>query len=607
MKKYKFFALAFAALTLGACSSDDVVDNGQGGTVPAGEPGYVSLAINLPTQPSSRANDNFDDGLPVEYNVEDAYLLTFSGATEDAAKFTGAYKLTLPAGEQVGGNITSVYQMTQQITKPLNAGDNIYALVMVNAKKKVVLTEGSNSTTGWEILGNPLTAETTTVANVKGFKNAVALSIADVANASGEGYFYMTNAPLYTAQGGAVAPTGGDDVTLTEIDPNNVYSTQAEAEANPAASVYVERGVAKITVNNEGTSGTGSLTYTFNGWALDITNNFTYALRNTTNANWWSLYSRSTNPAPVDLYRFVGSAPVAAGLYRTYWGVDPNYSTADNYLTNGAPNDGIFGTCGSNPTNLIADGGNGYCLENTFDVDNMNQNQTTRVIVSATLDDLTGQEESGDFFTINNIKETLYNKTGIDNAIKAAYLANADVIAELTDADTGLKAGDENKIGAADLDVTYVDGLANGGYIDVAEVTIKAESATKFKTDKIPDVLAAAGNDAIINAINDDYNIGYYKGGVSYYPIMVQHFGDESTPWTAGSTSYPTLNRDDNYLGRWGVLRNNWYEINVTSINNIGYPEVPEVGGTPDDPVESWISVEINVLSWAKRTQDADL
>lgn len=149
MKKYKFFALAFAALTLGACSSDDVVDNGQGGTVPAGEPGYVSLAINLPTQPSSRANDNFDDGLPVEYNVEDAYLLTFSGATEDEAKFTGAYELDLPAGEQVGGNITSVYQMTKQITKPLNAGDNIYALVMVNAKNVLTKDQNSTSTTGW--------------------------------------------------------------------------------------------------------------------------------------------------------------------------------------------------------------------------------------------------------------------------------------------------------------------------------------------------------------------------------------------------------------------------------------------------------------------------
>ena len=88
---------------------------------------------------------------------------------------------------------------------------------------------------------------------------------------------------------------------------------------------------------------------------------------------------------------------------------------------------------------------------------------------------------------------------------------------------------------------------------------------------------------------------------------MIQHFGDDQTPWTAGSESYPTPNRDDNYLGRWGVLRNNWYEINVTGVKSIGSPVVPEVYGTPDDPVQSWISVEINVLSWAKRTQNADL
>lgn len=51
MKKTKFFALAFAALTLGACSSDDLVEQKHPSVTP-GEKGYVSVAVNLPSQPS---------------------------------------------------------------------------------------------------------------------------------------------------------------------------------------------------------------------------------------------------------------------------------------------------------------------------------------------------------------------------------------------------------------------------------------------------------------------------------------------------------------------------------------------------------------------------
>lgn len=45
MKKVKLFSFALAALMLGACSSEDGIDNGGQGTVLPGEKGYISLAI----------------------------------------------------------------------------------------------------------------------------------------------------------------------------------------------------------------------------------------------------------------------------------------------------------------------------------------------------------------------------------------------------------------------------------------------------------------------------------------------------------------------------------------------------------------------------------
>lgn len=587
MKKYKFFALAFAALTLGACSSDDVVDNGQGGIVPAGEQGYVSVALNLPTQPTVRANDNFDDGLESEYNVDDATLLVFSGATEDAAKFTGAYPLTLNDGTQLGGNITTTYQVTQQITKPLAAGDDIYALVMINSKNVLK----GNAKEGWQILGNALTVGTTTVADVKGMNGNV--TAAALADASGEGYFYMTNAPLYSVPGGVSEPANGAVTTLTKINAENIFSTAAEAEDNPAASIYVERGVAKVTVTDGGMAGqNGNLNYTINGWTLDMTNTASYAVRNVTGADWWTLYSRlATTPD----YRFVGSVPVAAGLYRTYFGMDPNYNAAGTF------NEQI----GEVPAALTALNGTAYCLENTFDVDHQNQDQTTRVIVAATLTGVGGDANVNDFYVVNNNKDNVLNTAGLEAYVKKQYLENPTVYGLLTDRDNGLKDGDENKLTEADLDVTYSTSTASAD-VTIAAVTIADAAAAKFKGGAIPADLAGSGNADALATINEA-KIAYYKGGVSYYPVMIQHFGDDQTPWTAGSESYPGPNRDDNYLGRWGVLRNNWYEINVTGVKSIGSPVVPEVYGTPDDPVQSWISVEINVLSWAKRVQNAGL
>ena len=585
MKKTKLFALAFAALALGACSNDDIVDQQGGSTVNPGEQGYVSVALNLPTQPTVRANDNFDDGLESEYNVEDATLLVFSGATEDAAKFTGAYPLTLNDGTQLGGNITTTYQVTRQITKPLEAGDDIYALVMINSKK--VLTGSAEA--GWQILGNALTTNTTTVAQVKAMSGNV--TAADLADASGEGYFYMTNAPLYSVPGGVSEPANGAVTTLTKINAENIFSTAAEAEDNPAASIYVERGVAKVTVTDGGTAGqNGNLNYTINGWTLDMTNTASYAVRNVTGADWWTLASQI---APAADYRFVGSVPVAAGLYRTYFGMDPNYNAAGTF------NEQI----GEVPAALTALNGTAYCLENTFDVDHQNQDQTTRVIVAASLA-MTDAEDNGDFYTINNNKDEILTAAKVKDAVFAQYLIAPEIVEILTDVDGGLK--ENQTLAPADVTVDFGD-LSEGGYISVANITVNESAASKFKGDAVPLSLRSRVPDAVLNNINADTKIAYYKGGVSYYPVMIQHFGDDQTPWTAGSVSYPTPNRDANYLGRWGVLRNNWYEINVTGVKSIGSPEVPEVYGTPDDPVESWISVEINVLSWAKRVQNADL
>ena len=98
--------------------------------------------------------------------------------------------------------------------------------------------------------------------------------------------------------------------------------------------------------------------------------------------------------------------------------------------------------------------------------------------------------------------------------------------------------------------------------------------------------------------------INTYLKGVTYYIARVKHFGS-LTPWNSGE-SYGKDNVK--YLGRYGMLRNNWYELTVGNVYGPGYPGVPPVDPTqPDDENEKYLSVSVKILSWAKRSDTVDL
>jgi len=591
MNKLKLFPIALTALVLGACSSEDVIDNGGQGPVAPGEKGYISLGINLPTTPSSRAgNDNFADGTASEYAVKDATLIIFEGTTEADATVTGVYDLgddlRFETSTPSDDNITTTYQLTQAVNKPA-AGKNLYALVVLN--KGDIDLKDRNLTT---------LEKFTTIAQTDDFLDG--------------SYILMTNAPLYTTPGGKTVPTNGKVVTLTEINPENVFTTEAEAKANPAANVYVERALAKVTVNANASGynpGNGKFTNAeVKGYVLDVTNKTSYLVRNIpADAAWWSYKSSALGTSSsVDPYRFVGSASVGDNflgdnLYRIYWGVDPNYRsyTASNYGS--SENNGDFDRAGKTPS-LTEVGDASYCKENTFNVANQKQDGTTRVIVAAKITVNGSDATTGTFYTLDNNKDVIYNGQNIENVIKSYFIENEQVSKVLQD---NLTTGNHDV--ASLLDISFDK---NAGDVKVKDITFIDGAGSHFNGSSVPAELKAGGAaySAALTEINS-HVYSCYASGIAYYPVMIKHFGDDLTPWSADNKteSYPGPDAEANWLGRYGVLRNNWYEINVTGIKSIGSADVPDVDGTPDDPLESWISVEINVLSWAKRTQNVDL
>lgn len=593
MKKTLLFSVALAGLMLGSCSSSDDLNVGGNntGSNQSGD-GYVSLSLNLPTRSGSMSraeNDNFNDGLANEYAVKNGTLILFEGADEANATFAGAYTLKNLSMNLVGtttDNITTTTKITQKINNGLSNGtNNFYAIVVLN-NNGTLAVDDANATLKVNGEDFPSTKKISDLQNLELTKNASDF------NTTG---FLMMNAPLSNVAGSATEPTGATVSVASKIDKDHIYATEALAKANSSASIYVERALAKVDVTASKPTGNleddATVSYTVKGWVLDNTNKKTYYLRNTSNSSDW-LSLKTTSTVPTKPYRFVGDTPMenSVQLYRTYWAKDPNYDVKPSTLSED------FNTIGNTaPASLKNLGEHDYCLENTFNVPQQTQDVTTRVIIAAQLKD-----DGKTFYVVNDNESQLLDEDNMKKAVKSAFLNNTDVQAWIK---TGLKDGktiDEN-----DLDVTVASTAGN----NVPTVSVNATGNAKYTSG------AAPTETADITNIMKTIKVATYENGISYYPVRIKHFGDELTPWkktetpepTVSGGAYPTANQAANYLGRYGVLRNNWYNIDVTGIKKLGSPVVPEVTGDTDDELAAYISVKINVLSWAKRTQGATL
>ncbi len=603
MKKMTFSMLALALLAFGACTSDDMLVTDESSTSIAEGEGYLSFTINLPTEASTRAaNDNFDDGTADEYAVQDASLLLFEGTSEATATFANFYTLGISNFESVGtttDQITTKATYTQKISRP-NGDNKLYALVVLNGMGVF----NNNLTAPTEFAG--ITLEGATLSKLQ----STAWTPTSLDKVTGSYGFYMTNAPLSSKPGGSTDPASPTVTTLAEISSSNIKATATEASAVPV-NIYVERGVAKVSVTQGSGFGTLNLAGTnygvsLTGFILDYTNQSMYPVRNTTTGDaWWSYKSEDTSVS--NPYRFAGSSAVADGLYRTYWATDPNY-TATGGLDRVAEKAPTTSTTAASLTSISTPL---YCLENTFNVANQNKDETTRAIIAVTISDEDGDIESdGGFYCINGDKSKIYS---YDNAV--AYAKN--VYMTLHDVQEGLAT---YTAGADDFESSHLSIAIDADLpTDASTLTIAFNyrnntlTASEFSDGKIPDVFVQ-GTDTYNDVLQtmEDMQFAFYQKGISYYPVLIKHFGDDLTPWNADvaqeeNESYYGTNKEQNWLGRYGVLRNNWYELNVTDVTSVGYATIPDAEHEADDPIESYIAVQINVLSWAKRSQDVSL
>ena len=602
MKIKHYFGLAvIAAMTASCSSNEDLGTAGPGtGTNEAGV-SYASITINLPTANGTRAttNDQFDGGTPSEYAVNDATLLIFKKAGKSENEFE--YVETASLGnlepwkkDNTDDNgITTEATITAELEKA-KVGDgkdcDYYALVILNNKdkndaEKVSLPTGTITYGKWNVAASATAANL--VDNTKGF--------------------YMANAPEFTTAD--VEPT-----TLVKIE--GIYRTKEEAQSKPGTTVHVERGLAKVTVGSSTTAGSKDYFATagdnatgtnyssdvvkITKWALDVTNNKSFPVHVTSGLKDGITPTSPTDqtvPAYSDIWknapatsRFVSNSTTTT-FKRVYWGIDPNYSLGLSDLTKCGEQ---FTLAAANGTGVTWMDGSGsdkplYCLENTFDINNMKQGQTTRVLVKATYTPSVLSSPSvtdKTFFMIGKSLDIWTTKTlkdQIASKAKEALSITTDPTVELT--------GDLLTAG------THV--------LTKSNVSIKIKEG-ETETEKVDDKLVATLNTKLGLDATKGIGIKTYKNGESYYIARIKHFGDDLTPWTAGNPTYDKNNQ--NWLGRYGVLRNNWYDLTVNSISGPGYPDVPKVKpDDPDDEDTKYINVSVKILDWAKRSQNVDL
>lgn len=641
MKKLSIMAISVAGLLVTACSTKDSIEADNGVNLDGKGKGYLNVSVNLPTEPNVSTRgwqepEQLADGIPEEYAVDDVLLAVFGGENEATA--------TLQQVVVQNTNWNNNGDAPNQITK---TSDNIVFQLNDDVTGKLYILAALNYNGVLTVSGNKITTKGATpveVTTIRSLQNAqIETADATTPFRNANNHFFMTNAVLSNKNYTSTALNDGNSaVVLAPV--TTIYESQSAAEAadaKPSAEVFVERGLAKVEVNGSGLEATGVKDASGNapdvsleGWVLDNTNLKSFIARNTFNDTQWGLFSNYASEISNDRFRFVGynpTKPAAAQgqdqssvdadgnplYYRSYWAYDPNYSNDIE--------DANLGKDFYEPADKNYGGNPQYCFENTFDVAHQAYKYTTRAVVKVKFGE-------GDFYTLNNDRKTLYTLSDVQDMAKSALMLQSAFVTWFNGNFSGKTLTKDN--------VTMNWAKDKAGRVHAKSFTITFDDAApkEFGT----------GTDeaAIVKEVNTSLTaINRYVGGIAYYAIRIKHFGDDLTPWGGNGEEESTIDkiypgdqaaRDAHYLGRYGVLRNNWYILDLGEITKIGHPIVPwlnpnndpnepkdptdptDPNPDPDDPDDpnpedpdhpddslddTYLSAKIHILSWAKRPQ----
>lgn len=363
-------------------------------------------------------------------------------------------------------------------------------------------------------------------------------------------------------------------------------------------------------------------------------------------------YNSSSYPAANRFYETAETGKIGSGLHRIYWSIDPDYDYSATYTSpftfQRGPQpqyDGDdqmdYGLIAVNDTQESAIKNTEYRAENTMNEEGLTQDKTTRIIIrvpfSAGPKDDDGKTYVMDetFYTIPSDKpDYIYhdeNNTKVRvSSIHSIQKQIISLIAEVTPEYQFWKT--THASGKNDyediLKVTMINGDGYDGTKYGDNMVLYGSCAAKFELKgdtwndeaktaftAVPTGYTKSPAEALHDKANDIGINCYYKGRV-YYKVRIRHFPDtEVDKFVTNSGSgydavYPATNRAQNYLGRYGMVRNTWYTVTISGIKHIGdsqYDPNSPIPAIPDDELDNYISVRVNVAKWSQRSQENTL
>ncbi len=616
-----------AGMLVASCSDDNNgLDDDGGISQPSDGEAYVQFSIKLPTTSDvsangsdyTKANDDFGHGKTAEYAVNKAHLIVFSGHSTDEANAEVVQNSQLylqPWNDKTSDQVSSEANITAKITgKVINENDSLFAFIVLNGTTEILdlfsPAEYNNGT------------KTKDGIKFSQLLEKVISSSSCMGDLNSNG-FVMMNAPLAInkiSDDGSIIKIAR---TLVPIQ-DNISASEEEAKGKTACEVYVERGVAKVSltidnsinnINGEevdnamktGVDGTTStlVNIVVANWDLDCTNKSTYVMHNVSDFDTWKSYGvKNTSATPsTTKFRFYGSSVVGTSdayknATRIYWAKDPNYNVAVNITDTNYPFDTIvknsdlevadycpYTSLKDNKFVFSVEDGK-YLLENTFNTSNMNENQTTRVIVKGIIKSKTDITDLSDQPTLYRVgtDSKLYDLENLEKLIINVCKSKLDIDVKFANTVSFEKEPGLHEIQIGDF-ASEEEGYTN-------PVTLS----------NIDDVRKVLGN------------IDTFYKGECYYRALIKHFGNDETYWQTGDPTYALGDSDDDieiaekkWLGRYGIVRNNWYQLKVSGITSVGTSTIPGKPDTPDDQNQSYINVTCKILSWAVRNQSVVL
>ena len=584
MKTKHLFLSALTCLAFAACSNDDdAVKNPQNEV----ERAYIAVNFSMPGSGATTRwagddvnNNTYASASQAELAVDNVAFFFFNST--DAAAADPCF-ITVPTGTDIwdGSNdnhSTGANQTDDKSTKVI--------LTVKNPKDVQKVVAVLNPTSEIKALAKAVTSpynpgETSSEVTLKTLTDALLVASSNsltTPTISGTGESESISQKLLMSNSVYLNSNGNSVINTTPITTNNLYTTQAAAEANPI-TIHVERIWARVKVNfgelsivdakdKNGvdllTTSSSDLQVCLKGWWLNNTNQNAYVLKHLTQENpspWWNDYAD----------------------YRSYW--------ANSYAPDGDLTSSFLGHANYNAYSVV----DKYCLENTLAAQDKGQYSiTTTIDAQSETKSYTSATQIVVAAEIGIMDGETFNTTGIIEYMGKYYTTD--------DFKTYLLSTDEFK------KITKKNG---DDYVELAAADITLAHNKNGQTEILHD-----DYNAIVQLVNGTYKYNGTETVVATINATLKEIFGERKYWKDGKTYYFAKISHNTKSGidakyNYAIIRNHLYDVTISGVVGLGTPvtdpEIPIIPEYPDESTESFLACKIAVLKYRVVAQDVTL